>query len=141
MTAELDTPTLHHVGFVVASIDKSVEGFARSLGLSWNGRIFADPVQRVRVTFLGGEGTPQIELVEPDAPDAPVQSFLKKGGGLHHVCYEVADVEAHQRAQRQQGGITVRPPVPAVAFEGRRIAWSYTRERLLVEYLERRSGV
>ena len=140
MTDALATPTLHHVGFVVASIDKSVEGFARSVGLSWNGRVFADPIQRVRVTFLGDEGTPQIELVEPDGADAPVQSFLAKGGGLHHVCYEVNDLEAQLRAQRQNGGITVRPPAPAVAFGGRRIAWSYTRERLLVEYLERRSG-
>jgi len=128
---------LHHVGFVVASIEASVEGFAQALGLPWQIRIFDDPVQRVRVTFLGGPGAPRFELVEPNGADSPVKSFLSHGGGLHHVCYEVDDIDTQLRAQRAAGSIIVRQPVPAVAFDGRRIGWFYTRSRLLVEYLER----
>jgi methylmalonyl-CoA/ethylmalonyl-CoA epimerase len=129
---------LHHVGFVVASIEESVASFAESLALPWQEEVFEDPAQRVRVTFLGRPGTPQFELVEPNGPDSPVRTFLARGGGLHHVCYEVDDLERRLRQQRAAGGIIVRQPVPAVAFEGRRIAWFYTRTRLLVEYLERR---
>ena len=128
---------LHHVGFVVASIEKSVESFARSLDLPWQETGFEDPLQRVRVTFLGLPETPQFELVQPDGSDSPVQAFLARGGGLHHLCYEVDELDAHLRDQRTAGGIIVRQPVPAVAFGGRRIAWFYTRGRLLVEYLER----
>jgi len=36
-------PSLHHIGFVVASIDAAMPGFTKSLGASWDGRIFADP--------------------------------------------------------------------------------------------------
>jgi len=128
---------LHHVGFVVASIDASVERMSRSLALRWHGEVFADPIQRVKVTFLGEENTPQVELVEPDAEDSPVGAFLKRGGGLHHLCYEIADLDVQLRAVRESGAIVVRQPAPAVAFAGRRIAWVYTREKLLIEYLER----
>lgn len=129
---------LHHVGFVVSSIEQTVNGFAQALGLRWQAEVFADPLQRVRVTFLGDPDAPQIELVEPGGTDSPVGAFLAKGGGLHHVCYEVDDLEAELGHQRSTGGIIVRLPVPAVAFGGRRIAWVYTRQRLLVEYLERK---
>jgi methylmalonyl-CoA/ethylmalonyl-CoA epimerase len=128
----------HHVGFVVSSIEQAVNGFAQALGLRWQAEVFADPLQRVRVTFLGEPDTPQIELVEPGGTDSPVWAFLAKGGGLHHVCYETDDLDAELRHQRSTRGIIVRSPVPAVAFGGRRIAWVYTRQRLLVEYLERR---
>ena len=36
----------------------------------------------------------RVELVEPADEDSPVLRFLReKGGGLHHACYEVADLE------------------------------------------------
>ena len=130
---------LHHIGFVLASIEESAESFARSLGAKWDGNIIFDPLQKVRVTFLEGahSGDALVELVEPAAPDSPVTKFLEKAGGLHHLCYEVEDLEAHLEFCKSVGTIIIRQPVPAVAFGGRRIAWALTKKRLLVEYLER----
>ena len=78
---------LHHVGFVLNSIQNSADSFARSLGATWDGNIVFDPIQKVRVTFFQG-AHPQdslIELVEPGGPDSPVSRFLTAGGGLHHL--------------------------------------------------------
>jgi methylmalonyl-CoA/ethylmalonyl-CoA epimerase len=84
-------------------------------------------------------GDAQIELVAPDGPDSPVLRFLQEnGGGLHHVCYEVDGLEQQMVAMKARGGLIMRRPKPAVAFEGRRIAWMLTREKLLVELLEKR---
>jgi methylmalonyl-CoA/ethylmalonyl-CoA epimerase len=66
-----------------------------------------------------------------------VLAFLKRGGGLHHLCYEVDQLDAQLERSRASGGLIVRLPIPAVAFGGRRIAWFYTKEKLLIEYLER----
>lgn len=128
----------HHIGFVVSSIEDCAESFARGLGASWDGKITFDPIQKVRVTFLGGRSStdPLIELVEPAEPQSPVSRFLKHGGGLHHLCYEVEDLEAHLDYCKSSGTIIMRSPVPAVAFNGRRIAWAITRKRLLLEFLE-----
>jgi len=131
--------SFHHVGFVVASIQDSVEGFADLLQATWDGQIFDDPNQGVRVTFLASKrpGDPLFELVEPADTKSPVHSFLTKGGGLHHVCYVVENLEQELSRARATGAVITRQPLPAVAFGGRRIAWIYTRNRLLIEYLER----
>jgi methylmalonyl-CoA/ethylmalonyl-CoA epimerase len=128
------------VGFVVPSIAALATSFARSLAAEWDGRVFQDPWQKVKVAFLATRpGDPLIELVEPDSPDSPVAGFLRdKGGGMHHVCFEVQDVERQLSEMRGRGALIAKRPKPAVAFEGRRIAWVLTPEKLLVEYLERR---
>ncbi len=139
MNLGVPATTLHHVGYVVKSIAGIGEDFARSLGIEWNGEIILDPLQEAKVTFLfcgSGQG-PAIELVEPAGDQSPLHKFLAKGGGLHHVCYEVDSLEAQLQHSRSVGCLVVRRPLPAVAFGGRKIAWVYTRQKLLVEYLER----
>jgi methylmalonyl-CoA/ethylmalonyl-CoA epimerase len=129
---------LHHIGFVVSSIQECAESFAQSLGATWDGQIVFDPLQKVHVTFFQGHNPtdPLMELVEPGEPESPVSQFVKRGGGLHHLCYEVKDLDAHLRFCKSVGTIIIRPPVPAVAFRGRRIAWGITKKRLLMEFLE-----
>jgi methylmalonyl-CoA/ethylmalonyl-CoA epimerase len=133
------TMTLHHVGFVVKSIVGVAADFARSARLQWNGEIIHDPLQGARVSFLvpSTPGPPVIELVEPARPDSPVQAFQRRGGGLHHLCYEVDSHKELLNGHLAQHDFVVRAPLPAVAFAGRRIAWVYTRYGLLLEYLER----
>ncbi len=134
--------SLHHVGFVVGSIQQAVDNFVQSLSAHWDGIIVHDPAQRVRVTFLesANPSDPLFELIEPGADDSPVSAAAKKGGGIHHVCYAV-DSLAEQLARCQsQGALIVRRPTPAAAFGGRKIAWVYTRNKLLIEYLERQKN-
>jgi methylmalonyl-CoA/ethylmalonyl-CoA epimerase len=130
---------LHHFGFVVSSIQECAQSFALALGATWDGNIVFDPLQKVRVTFFQGRSCtdPLIELVEPGDPESPVSRFLKHGGGLHHLCYEVEDLESHLEFCKSFGIIIISPPVPAVAFDGRRIAWAMTKKKLLLEFLER----
>jgi methylmalonyl-CoA/ethylmalonyl-CoA epimerase len=129
---------LHHVGFVLESIEESAGGLACALGATWDGNIVFDPLQNVRVTFLRGAhaNDPQFELIEPGNTESPVTRLLEQGGGLHHLCYEVGDLDAHLVFCKSVGTIIMRKPVPAVAFGGRRIAWALTKRRLLVEFLE-----
>ena len=131
---------LHHLGFVVPSIAAAAGQFAAFISASWDGRIIHDPIQRVRVSFFSPTDlrNPVFELVEPAGEASPVSSFLKKGGGLHHVCYEIDDLESGLQEARSVGLAVVAAPAPAVAFGGRRIAWVCSRNRMLMEFLERR---
>ena len=143
--AALDTPTatrpasFHHVGYVVSSIAQVGRDFARSLGAEWDGVIIHDPLQEARVTFMrcAGPESPAVELVEPAGDTSPLHKVVAKGGGLHHICYEVDSLDAQLAQSRGAGCLVVKNPLPAVAFGGRRIVWVYTRQKLLVEYLER----
>lgn len=131
--------SFHHVGYVVRSIQAAAAGFTGSLALEWDGRVIHDPLQTVCVSFFHprAAGTPAIELVEPAGTGSSVQRFLERGGGLHHVCFEVDSLDRQLERTKANRDLIVRPPAPAVAFEGRRIAWVYTKNKLLVEYLER----
>ena len=133
---------LHHIGFVVANIETAMPEFLRSLAAEWDGQVFHDRLQKVRVAFLATRAQdPAIELVEPAGDGSPVLRFLqRRGGGLHHVCYEVADLEEELAAFRSRGASIAKRPLPAVAFGGRRIAWVITSEKLLVELLEEAVG-
>jgi methylmalonyl-CoA/ethylmalonyl-CoA epimerase len=133
---------LHHLGFVVPSISAAAEGFAASISAHWGSRIIHDPIQQVRVAFFSPVDTrnPVFELVEPASDVSPVSDFLRKGGGLHHVCYEIDDLESGLREARAAGLVKVAAPTPARAFGGRRVAWVCSRtlkNRLLIELLER----
>ncbi len=132
-------PTLHHTGCVVPSIAAGLERWRAALGAIYVSEVFEDETQRARVVFLDfapGGGT-RLELVEPLTSDSPVARFLEKGGGLHHLCFEVDDIEGQIRDWKAQKAMLIRPPRPAVAFGGRRIAWVVTPDKLLLEYLER----
>ena len=130
---------LHHFGFVVPDIAAGMAGFTRSLAAHWDGRIYKDPLQKVKVAFMTTRsGDAQIELVQPNADDSPVTRFLReKGGGFHHICYEVANLEERMAEMKSRGALIAKRPKPAVAFQGRRIAWMLTAEKLLIELLER----
>jgi methylmalonyl-CoA/ethylmalonyl-CoA epimerase len=133
-----DDLKLHHIGFVVSSIEECADSFAASLGATWDRNIVFDPLQKVRVTFFQGPhaADPLTELVEPGEQESPVSQFLQRGGGLHHICYQVSDLDSHLRFCQSAGTKIIRRPVPAAAFGGRRIAWGITKKRLLLEFLE-----
>jgi methylmalonyl-CoA/ethylmalonyl-CoA epimerase len=128
---------LHHMGFVVADITTAMPAFVRSMAAEWDGQIFEDPLQKAKVAFMTTRpGDAQIELVQPVGENSPVQRFLLQGGGMHHLCYEVASLEAELTSFRSRGAAIASRPKPAVAFGGRRIAWVITSEKFLVELLE-----
>ena len=129
----------HHIGFAVRSIEEFANPFAQSIGVHWDGNITHDPLQSARVAFVRQDvpGSPAWELIEPAGDRSPLGRFVAQGGGLHHVCYEVGSLDEQLRASRHLGGLVVKAPQRAVAFQGRRIAWVYTAQRLLLEFLER----
>jgi len=137
--SRMSEPTLHHLGFVVASIADSAERFTRSIRGAWDGRIIHDPFQTVHAAFLQQPSPAEalIELLQPDGPQSRVAAFLKRGGGLHHLCYEVDALDEQLEYSRSEGAVVTQKPVAAPAFDGRRVAWVYTRDKLLLEYLER----
>jgi methylmalonyl-CoA/ethylmalonyl-CoA epimerase len=131
-------PRLHHTGYVVASIQEAAPRFQQALGLDWDGEIIHDPLQMSDVAFLPSRSATDsvIELVEPSGRRSPVREFAESGGGLHHVCYEVPDLDAAIRRAEEAGHTLVRFPLPAAAFGGRKIAWVRTDFGLLIEFLQ-----
>ena len=131
--------TLHHMGVAVADLQPAIEFYSKTMGLRLIAKPVEDPIQKVRVCFLvdAAREQPCIELICPLDETSPVNGYLKKGIGAYHLCYEVDDIENELAALRSKGCLIVSPPVPAVAFGGRKIAWIFTPLKHLVELLEK----
>lgn len=133
---------LLHVGVAVPSLGPTTEALTALFGYRVVSGPFDDPIQKVQVNFLAKSSSDvaEIELIAPIAEDSPIRSMLAKdGGGAYHLCFETSDIEGALAHAKMNGCIVVSPPVPAVAFEGRRIAWIYTRSRQLFELVEARA--
>ncbi len=129
---------LHHVGVLVADIPAAAADYARRFGYGPRTGVIHDPEQTAFVQFLALPGVPTyLELVSPDGPGSKLANALARGGGLNHLCYDCDDIEATCDRLREDGLMLVRAPVPAAAFEGRRIAWLVGRDRIPVELVER----
>jgi methylmalonyl-CoA/ethylmalonyl-CoA epimerase len=133
--AESSAVKIHHLGIAVNSITSSAALYERMLGIALDGDIVEDTIQKVRVAFAPIGNGVYVEFVEPAGDDSPVRGILNRGGGLYHVCYQVPDIDAAIDRVRSGGGRLVSGPVPARAFNGRLIAWVYTPDRSLVEFL------
>ncbi len=92
---------LDHVGIVVHNIDESLKTYRDLLGFALLERVLI-PEQRVEAAFLDA-GNSTIELIAPTDTESGTARFLQnRGEGTHHICYEVADINAalaHVKAQ------------------------------------------
>jgi methylmalonyl-CoA/ethylmalonyl-CoA epimerase len=128
----------HHVGMVVDLIDKHSALYVERFGYELRSEVIHDPKQTAYVQFLAFPGqNVYLELVAPDAPDSFLSNALRKGGGLNHVCYSTADIDAACRDLRSKNMFLMRRPTEAVAFDQRRVAWMKGKDNLLVELVER----
>jgi methylmalonyl-CoA/ethylmalonyl-CoA epimerase len=130
---------LRHVGVAVPSLGPATENLSTLFGYRVVSGPFDDPIQKVSVNFLttSDKDAAEIELIAPLSEDSPITSMLaKSGGGAYHLCFETSDIEQALAHAKNNGCMIVSPPVPAVAFGGRRIAWIYTRSRQLFELVE-----
>lgn len=125
----------HHFGFAVRSIVECAERISSVVEGEWLGDIIEDPLQQVRVSFISIKNCPKLELVEPINDASPINGYIKKGTPMYHICYEVNDIVKSIKYQKAIGSLVISDPKPAVAFNGREIAWVYTRDKMLIEFL------
>jgi methylmalonyl-CoA/ethylmalonyl-CoA epimerase len=93
---------LDHVGIVVHNIDESLKTYRDQLGFALLERVLI-PEQRVEAAFLDA-GNSTIELIAPTDTDSGTARFLQnRGEGTHHICYEVADINAALAQVKAQG--------------------------------------
>ena len=96
---------LNHVAIAVPRLAEAAQRY-RALGAEVSAPL-AQPEHGVTVVFVTLANT-KIELLEPLGEGSPIAGFLERNrlGGIHHVCYEVADIEA-ARARLASTGMRV----------------------------------
>ena len=128
---------LHHFGYLVPDIEASAGQFVARFGYKIETEVIEDPIQTAYVQFLRLPGAPSwLELIAPNGPNSLLTRALTKGGGFHHLCYEVGDLAGACNKLRSDAMHLLSEPAPAVAFDARPIAWLMDRSKFLVELVE-----
>ena len=128
----------HHLGVACRDLDREFDSWER-LGYRAEGGAFHDPIQKVHGRFIVGPG-PRLELLAPAGPGSPVDGVLDRGGKIYHQGFEAFGFDAALADLQTSGARLVAPPAPAVAFDGRRIAFLMTNTLNLIEIIETLHG-
>ena len=112
---------IDHIGVAVDDLDAALALYERDYAMTL--------VHRETVTAQGVEavlldvGENHIELLAPTGPDTPVGKFLaKKGPGMHHVAYQVDDIES-ALATLKEAGLRLIDETPRTGIRDSRVAF------------------
>ena len=126
---------INHVAIAVADLDRSLDFWQGILGLHVD-HIEDVPSQKSKVAFLPvGEG--EVELILPTTEDSGLAKFIQeKGGGIHHLCLEVDDLEG-MLSQLKEKGVRLINETPSI-LPGRKMAFVHPKATggVLVELYE-----
>jgi methylmalonyl-CoA/ethylmalonyl-CoA epimerase len=124
-----------HIGIALSGLDAGVSFYRDVLGLS---EVPLADSDGARIAGFAA-GDTLVELLEPATDDSPIGRFVaKRGGGLHHVCFAVPNLdEALERCR--EFGIRLIDETPRLGAEGKRIAFLHpsSTSGVLVELTER----
>ncbi len=123
-----------HIGIAVPSIRDALSFYRDILGIAPEPGETADGATIVSLQF----GDVDVELLEPADTSSPVAKFLaKRGPGIHHICYRVADLDA-ALARCRAAGYQLVDETPRRGAGGRRIAFLHPKSTngILLELTE-----
>lgn len=129
-----DRPRIAHVGIAVSDLDAALGFYRDVLGLEPHPPETADGARIVALSF----GESEVELLTPLEPESPIAKFLaRRGPGIHHVCYRVADLDTALAACRKAGYRLV-DEIPRLGAGDRRIAFVHPKATagILIELTE-----
>ena len=128
---------IDHLGIAVNSIDEGKNFWSEVLGVAFEG---TETVAEQKVTtafFPVGES--EVELLESTAPDGPIAKYMeKKGAGIQHIAFRVADIES-ALAELKEKGVRLIDEKPRMGAGGAKIAFLHPKATggVLVELCER----
>jgi methylmalonyl-CoA/ethylmalonyl-CoA epimerase len=129
---------LHHIGLVVRAIEEVRAFYVDVLQYKERTRVIHDPIQTAFVQFFSIPGSDHyLELVAPDNDTSKLWKASRKGMPLNHLCYSCEKIVHVVTFLKESGCMIIQDPVPAVAFDGRFIAWLMAPDGLLIELVER----
>jgi len=127
---------IDHVAIVVEDIESALEFWHDALGLELS-HVEDVPSQQSVVAFLPAKES-EVELVRPTSKESGVARYLdKRGPGMHHICFEVYDIE-ETLSHLKSKGIRLINEVPQIGTGGKKIAFVHPESThgVLVELYE-----
>jgi len=119
---------LNHVAIAVPDLAAAAAQYRDTLGASV-GPAQDEPDHGVTVVFITLPNT-KIELLAPLGDNSPIMVFLEKNpsGGIHHICYEVADILAARDQLRAAGARVLGSGEPKIGAHGKPVLFLHPKD-------------
>jgi methylmalonyl-CoA/ethylmalonyl-CoA epimerase len=119
---------LNHVAIVVPDLKAGIAIYRDMLGARVS-EPRAEPDHGVTVVFVELPNT-KVELLEPLGGDSPVKGFLERNpaGGIHHLCYEVADIIAARDRLIAAGARVLGGGEPKIGAHGKPVLFLHPKD-------------
>ena len=119
---------LNHVAIAVPDLAKGARVYREMLGAKVSPPQ-TEPAHGVTVVFVELPNT-KIELLEPLGAASPIKGFLEKNpaGGIHHVCYEVADIIAARDRLKAEGARVLGDGEPRIGAHGKPVLFLHPKD-------------
>ena len=112
-------PRIAHVGIAVSALDEILPFYRDILGMP---EVPLDDADGARIAGLAA-GDSLVELLEGQSADSPIGKFVaRRGPGIHHICFEVDDLDG-TLARCRAAGVRLIDETPRIGAEGKRIAF------------------
>lgn len=124
---------INHIAIAVSSLEEHIPFYRDVLNLEYRGTETVED-QKVRLAVFR-VGEVNIELLEPTSADSPIARFIeKRGEGMHHLSYQVGDIESQIR-ELKGWQVEMIDQTPRVGAHGSRIAFLHPKSsaRVLTE--------
>lgn len=121
---------LNHVAIAVKDLKAATAVYRNALGAEVT-EPTPQPEHGVTVVFVNLPNT-KIEFLEPLGANSPIAKFLEKNpdGGIHHVCYEVADILAARDQLKAQGARVIGDGTPKIGAHGKPVLFLHPKDFL-----------
>jgi methylmalonyl-CoA/ethylmalonyl-CoA epimerase len=121
---------LNHVAIAVRDIAAATRVYRETLGAEVSAAV-AQTDHGVTTVFITLPNT-KIELLEPLGAASPIAKFLERNpdGGIHHVCYEVADIIATRDRLRAEGARVLGDGEPKMGAHGKPVLFLHPKDFL-----------
>jgi methylmalonyl-CoA/ethylmalonyl-CoA epimerase len=119
---------LNHVAIAVPNLEAAAEQYRDTLGAEV-GPPQDEPDHGVTVIFIELPNT-KVELLYPLGDASPIQGFLDKNpsGGIHHICYEIDDIDAAARDLIDKGARVLGDGKPKIGAHGKPVLFLHPKD-------------
>lgn len=119
---------LNHVAIAVPDLEAAIATYGATLGAKVSAPV-PQPAHGVTVVFVELPNT-KIELLHPLGDASPIKSFLERNpsGGIHHVCYEVADIIAARDKLKAEGARVLGDGEPKIGAHDKPVLFLHPKD-------------
>jgi methylmalonyl-CoA/ethylmalonyl-CoA epimerase len=119
---------LNHVAIAVPDLEAACATYRNLLGATLSDAV-PQPDHGVTTVFVELPNT-KIELLEPLGADSPIAKFLQRNpsGGIHHICYEVDDIDAAARSLIAKGARVLGDGEPSIGAHGKPVLFLHPKD-------------